>query len=104
MKIKYDGKSYELGFNRESVKKLESLGFELDKVDAMPQTMIPLFFYGSFMKEHTGIKRKLVDEMWSKMPRKDKVIEVLMESYTDTLNTLMDNYQGDDAVEIEMGE
>lgn len=94
----YKGTDYSLGFNRKSVKSLESQGFELEKLGSMPQTMIPLLFNGAFAANHKNIKRKLIDEIWEALGDKTDLILELTELYAETINDLMTD--GDDEGEM----
>ena len=42
--VKYDDKEYTLEFTRNSIKKMEAKGFEIDKVGSKPMTMLPALF------------------------------------------------------------
>lgn len=96
--VTYENKDYELGYNRNSVKQMEQLGFVLDQISDKPMTMVPLLVYGAFMQYNKGISRKLVDEIYEHIA--DKVgdgdgdngfIQALLEMYAETVNTLTDN-------------
>lgn len=93
--VTYQRKDYTLEFSRQSVKQLESQGFVLAQVAEKPMTMIPLLFYGAFMKNHKGIKRTLVDEIYDhiidKFDDESGFMNTLIEMYSDTINTLTDN-------------
>lgn len=91
IKLTYNGVSYTLGFNRESVKQLESTGFKINEIADKPATMIPMLFYGAFAKNHKGIKRKLVDEIFDNINGKTELIQVLGESYAETLSTILES-------------
>ncbi len=87
----YEKKDYSLEFNRQSVRVLEGQGFVLDEVTTKPMTMVPMLFYGAFMKNHRGIKRNLVDEIYDSMKDKTGIIHALIELYAETLNSLTDD-------------
>ena len=94
--VTYDNKTYDLEYSRNSVKAMEQQGFVLDQIGDKPMTMVPLLVYGAFMKNHKGIKRSLVDEIYEHIA--DKVgdgengfIQALLEAYADTVNTLTEN-------------
>ena len=61
--ISYQKKNYELEFSRTTAGQIEDQGFVLDQMTEKPLKMIPLLFYGAFLKHNRGISRKLVDEM-----------------------------------------
>ena len=89
--LTYDKKEYVLEFNRQSVKTMESQGFVLEELTAKPMTMIPLLFQGAFIKNHRGIKRSLMDEIFEEIGDKTALMEALMEMYAETLSTLTEN-------------
>jgi hypothetical protein len=70
---------------------MESQGFVLEELTAKPMTMIPLLFNGAFIKNHRGIKRNLMDEIFDGIGDKTALMEALMEMYTETLGTLTEN-------------
>ena len=89
--LTYDKKEYVLEFNRQSVKTMEGQGFVLEELTAKPMTMIPLLFQGAFIKNHRGIKRSLMDEIFEEIGDKTGLMEALMEMYAETLSTLTEN-------------
>jgi hypothetical protein len=89
--LTYDQKEYVLEYNRQSVKTMESQGFVLEELTAKPMTMIPLLFNGAFIKNHRGIKRNLMDEIFEEIGDKTALMEALMEMYAETLGTLTDS-------------
>jgi len=88
--LTYNKKDYILEYNRQSVKTMESQGFVLEELTAKPMTMIPLLFNGAFIKNHRGIKRNLMDEIFEEVGDKTALMEALMEMYAETLSTLTD--------------
>lgn len=88
--LTYEKKEYVLEYNRQSVKTMESQGFVLEELTAKPMTMIPLLFQGAFIKNHRGIKRNLMDEIFEEIGDKTALMEALMEMYAETLGTLTD--------------
>jgi hypothetical protein len=94
--ITYQKQQYVLEYSRNAVKQLEQQGFVIDQLGDKPMTMVPLLVYGAFMKNHKGIKRSLVDEIYEHLVDKigdgeDGFIQVLLEMYAETVNTLTDN-------------
>ena len=99
--VSYDNKTYDLEYSRNSVKAMEQQGFVLDQIGDKPMTMVPLLVYGAFMKNHKGIKRSLVDEIYEHISDKigdgdNGFIQALLEAYADTLNTLTENNSVDE--------
>ena len=88
--LTHDKKEYVLEYSRQSVKTMESQGFVLEDLTAKPMTMIPLLFQGAFIKNHRGIKRNLMDEIFEEIGDKTALMEALMEMYAETLTSLTD--------------
>ena len=89
--LSYNKKDYILEYNRQSVKTMEGQGFVLEELTAKPMTMIPLLFQGAFIKNHRGIKRNLMDEIFEEIGDKTALMEALMEMYAETLTSLTDD-------------
>ena len=95
--VTYQKHDYALEFSRTTAKAIEDQGFVLDQLGDKPATMIPLLVYGAFMKNHRGIKRALVDEIYENLVKKvgteneEGFIGVLAEMYAETVSTLTDD-------------
>ena len=89
--LTHENKEYELEYNRQSVKLMESQGFVLEEITAKPVTMIPMLFSGAFLKNCKGIKRTLIDEIYEGIGNKSALMEALIEMYAETLSTLTDD-------------
>lgn len=88
--LNYNDKDYTLEYNRQSVRMMESQGFVLEQISAKPVTMIPMMFSGAFIKNHRGLKRALIDEIYDEVADKSGLLNALMEMYAETLSTLTD--------------
>lgn len=82
---------YNLEFDRQTVKTLEAQGFVLDELTTKPATMIPMLFQGAFIKNHRGVKRKVLDDIFENLKDKTGLMGVLMELYAETLSALVDD-------------
>lgn len=89
--LNYDNKEYELEYNRQSVKMMESQGFVLDEITSKPMTMIPLLFSGAFIKNCKGTKRAVIDTIFDSIGDKTGLMQALMEMYAETLSVLTDD-------------
>lgn len=89
--LTYKEKDYTLEYTRQSVKTMEQQGFVLDELASKPMTMIPMMFQGAFIKNHKGIKRSVMDEIYKGIGNRSELMEALMEMYAETLSTLMDD-------------
>ena len=96
--ITYEGKKYELGFNRKTASALEAQGFNIAELTDKPSVMIPMLFNGAFAMRNTGIKRSLVDEIFENISRKQELLQVLAEDYVETVSSLMEDAPEGNAV------
>lgn len=99
--ITYNASEYTLEYSRNSVRQMEQQGFVLEKLSKQPMNMVPLLVYGAFTKNHKGIKRSLVDEIYEHITDKigdgdNGFIHALLEMYAETVNTLTDNKSVDE--------
>ena len=101
MKFTYEGTDYVLEFTRRSGREMEREGFIVDDVSAKPMTMLPAFFAGAFKANHRYVKRSLIDEIYSHMTDKQRLVESLIDMYEETLSTLMDEPPEGDAKNVE---
>lgn len=89
--VTHEKKKYELGFNRKTAASLESQGFSIEELQEKPSVMIPMLFYSAFAMRNPGIKRSLVDEIFSSLKGKQELIPKLAEMYAETVNSLMED-------------
>ena len=95
--VTYKNNDYVLEFSRATAQQLEEQGFSLERMEAMPNKMIPMLVYYSFAKNNRGIKRSLVDEIYTNIVGKigkdgeDGFIATLAEMYAETVETLTDD-------------
>lgn len=91
VKFTYDGKEYNLGFNRNTAVALQRQGFDTSKVDTQSLIMIPMLVRASFKMNHSGVKNDKIDEIYGKIAKKQDFLEALVKNYADTCNTLFDD-------------
>ena len=89
--LEFRGKTYILQYTRRSVEAMERQGFVAADMATRPMTTIPSLFAGAFIANHRNVRRDIVDEIFSKIADKDKLIETLAGMYNETLETLMDD-------------
>lgn len=53
-----EGREYTLEFSRKTVTKVEAAGFDMNKMDSAPMTMLPLLFWGAFLMHHPYMKQE----------------------------------------------
>lgn len=88
-----DGKNtYVLTYTRKSVEMAEQrAGFELGEYlngKGLIKNSYALF-YGAFFENHQGIKRKVVDELYTHIEDKETLMNKLLEMYVDAAKSLI---------------
>lgn len=95
--ITYNNTNYDLEYSRTTAGQIEDQGFVLEQLTEKPVKMIPMLFYGAFLKHNRGIKRQLVDEIFDNLVNKSGIdgetgiIGILAEMYAETIQTLTDS-------------
>lgn len=90
-----EGKEYILEFDRDSVTYLEKLGFSLDKYSEQPMTMMPLLFKAAFFKNHKFEKQSVIDDIYSSIKNRNKLMNALVDMVGDSYQSLVaDNDEG----------
>ena len=95
LKISYDGKTYELAYNRETVKRMDKAGFSLYKLvnGEEPLTQQKMLFDGAFLAKENPKKRikgKVLDDIWYSIDNKAELLAELIDMYMETYETLTD--------------
>lgn len=86
----YEGKDYTLEYTRRTIKQMEDEGFVARDIDDRPMTLLPTLFAGAFKAHHRFVKQDVIDEIYSHLPNKDKLIEKLAEMYNEPIQSLME--------------
>ncbi len=84
------GKTYTLEFTRKTVALMEQQGFIAEDVNKKPMTYLPALFAGAFLANHKFVKRDVIDNIYSRLGRKDELIQKLVEMYNEPILTLLD--------------
>lgn len=92
--IKFEGKDYQLEFNRKTVSAMEDSGFVLD-LDR-PNTFIDRLFYGAFQMHHKKIDHEFVRKIWNAQRGKEALVTALVSEYKKPLDELMDEPTGEE--------
>lgn len=86
----YNGQEYHLGFTLATVEQMERAGFVLRELGSKTTTRAQELFYGAFLAEHKGIKRKLVDEIFKELKDKEPLLTTLAEIYNEAGDALLE--------------
>lgn len=86
--INIDGKDYNLEYNRQSIIRMESNGFNIAKIDDSPVTSIDMLLTGAFYKNYSHLSdeaiEKIKDNFYEEYEVKD-LVETLLEMFTDAI-------------------
>lgn len=90
--LKFDGKTYELTYTRETVRTMERNGFDFQAFlnGKQPANYGFMLFTGAFASKHRKLPRKTMEAIWDHLEDKTKLTVALAEMYSATLDTLVD--------------
>ena len=86
----YNNVDYTLGFTLATIEQMERNGFVIGEIAEKVASRWKELFYGAFAAHHKGIKRKLVDEIYSKLSNKEDLILGLAELYNEACESLLE--------------
>jgi len=69
MKIEFeiDKKIYTLEYARDSIRKLESMGYNFTELEKKPFTLMSVLFFGALLKNHPEMDIKKSDELYNEV-------------------------------------
>lgn len=86
----YDGKDYTLEFTRRTVAEMEKKGFIASDITEKPMTTLPALFAGAFLAHHRFVRSDIIDNIYSKLTKKEDLIGKLAEMYNEPILTLVE--------------
>mgnify|MGYP000761942823 FL=1 len=86
----YDGKDYTLEFTRRTVAEMEKKGFIASDITEKPMTTLPALFAGAFLAHHRFVKSDIIDNIYSKLTKKEDLIGKIAEMYNEPILTLVE--------------
>lgn len=86
----YEGKEYTLEFTRRTVAEMEKKGFIASDITDKPMTTLPALFAGAFLAHHRFVKGDVIDNIYSKLTKKEDLIGKLAEMYNEPILTLVE--------------
>ena len=86
----YDGKDYTLEFTRRTVAEMEKKGFIASDITEKPMTTLPALFAGAFLAHHRFVKSDIIDNIYSKLTKKEDLIGKHAEMYNEPILTLVE--------------
>lgn len=89
IKLNLDNRTYELEFDKATVKWCDAQGLTVDNLSQYPMTYIPILVQGAFRKNHRYLSNSTIDDLYKRIPQKTEFIAKLMELYVEPINALM---------------
>lgn len=86
----YDGKDYTLEFTRRTVAEMEKKGFIASDITDKPMTTLPALFAGAFLAHHRFVKEDIINDIYSKLIKKEDLIGKLAEMYNEPILALVE--------------
>lgn len=86
----YDGKDYTLEFTRRTVAEMEKKGFIASDIAEKPMTTLPALFAGAFLAHHRFVKEDIINDIYSKLTKKEDLIGKLAEMYNEPILALVE--------------
>lgn len=97
-KFVYEGTEYVLGFNRKTAEAAQRAGLNIQELTEKPLIQILLLFYWAFQMNHPQVRKSKTDEIYEKIGDKTGLLNVLVEDYVKTYQTLLeDHVDGEDS-------
>lgn len=86
----YEGKDYTLEFTRRTVAEIEKKGFIASDITDKPMTTLPALFAGAFLAHHRFVKEDIINDIYSKLTKKEDLIGKLAEMYNEPILALVE--------------
>ena len=86
----YDGKDYTLELTRRTVAEMEKKGFIASDITDKPMTTLPALFAGAFLAHHRFVKEDIINDIYSKLTKKEDLIGKLAEMYNEPILALVE--------------
>lgn len=90
MTFEYGGQEYTLEFTRRTVADMERKGFIASEITEKPMSTLPALFAGAFLAHHRFTKRETIDDIFSKLTKKEELIGKLAEMYNEPIMSLVE--------------
>lgn len=91
LEFEHDGKKYTLEFTRRTVSEMEKKGFIASEITDKPMTTLPALFAGAFLANHRFVKQETIEEIFSKLIKKEDLIGKLAEMYNEPIMALVED-------------
>jgi len=90
LNITHDENKYTLEFNRRVVANLEDRGLNIETLFAKPIKSFPMLFASAFQMHHKHLNSEITDEIFETINDKETFLSNLIEMYSDTMATVLE--------------
>lgn len=91
----FEDKEYTLEFNRRTVAEMEKKGFIASDITDKPMSTLPALFAGAFLAHHRFVKPDVIENIYSKLTKKEDLIGKLAEMYNEPIMALVEEPEED---------
>ena len=95
LNFEFEGKEYCLEFTRRTVAEMEKKGFMASEITDKPMSTLPALFAGAFLANHRFTKQEVIDNIFSKLTKKEELIGKLAEMYNEPIMALVEEPEED---------
>ena len=95
LNFEHEGKAYTLEFTRRTVAEMEKKGFIASEITDKPMSTLPALFAGAFLAHHRFVKQEVIEEIFSKLTKKEDLIGKLAEMYNEPIMALVEEPEED---------
>lgn len=88
------GRSYTLGYTRNTIRQMERKGFKLDT--DYPYSMVTDLFRGAFLMNKYRLDNQAIDDIWNAQNHKEDLLTALITLYNAPMEELMADSEEDE--------
>lgn len=91
----FEDKEYTLEYTRRTVAEMEKKGFIASDITDKPMTTLPALFAGAFLAHHRFVKEDIINNIYTKLTKKEDLIGKLAEMYNEPIMALVEEPEED---------
>lgn len=91
----FENKEYTLEYTRRTVAEMEKKGFIASDITDKPMTTLPALFAGAFLAHHRFVKEDVINNIYTKLTKKEDLIGKLAEMYNEPIMALVEEPEED---------
>lgn len=91
----FEDKEYTLEYTRRTVAEMEKKGFIASDITDKPMTTLPALFAGAFLAHHRFVKEDVINNIYTKLVKKEDLIGKLAEMYNEPIMALVEEPEED---------